>query len=178
MELLETAFIRGQWLIFQVCPMYDTIKPQIPECGFGAQLPPSVGQANPGERPRRRPRRFPSVDDLDSGPTAHLFSPPKSHRSFLRAVQRHKIPQLQLPLQHPVEGEPSLTSLILFPTDREATRVPAVHLVPHPWILAKGRQELLRKNHLISMCSLLRYLSADKSSRDSRGVAVPNCQTH
>ena len=24
MELLETAFIRGQWLIFQVCPMYDT----------------------------------------------------------------------------------------------------------------------------------------------------------
>ena len=51
MELLETAFIRGQWLIFQVCPMYDTIKPQIPECGFGAQLPPSVGQANPGERP-------------------------------------------------------------------------------------------------------------------------------
>ena len=50
MELLETAFIRGQWLIFQVRPTYDTHL-KIPERGFGAELPPKVGQANPGKRP-------------------------------------------------------------------------------------------------------------------------------
>ena len=49
MELLETAFIRGQWLIFQVHLSYNTDL-KIPECGFGAELPPEVGQANPGKR--------------------------------------------------------------------------------------------------------------------------------
>ena len=52
MELLETAFIRGQWLIFQVHAsyMYKT-ELKISERGFGAELPPKVGQANPGKRP-------------------------------------------------------------------------------------------------------------------------------
>ena len=140
MELLETAFIRGQWLIFQVHAPFITLTSKFQNVDLVPNFLPKLDKRIQEKDPEDVHEDFRVWMTWTQGrlPTFSLLQ-----RAIVlscepcRDIRYHNSNFLyNIPLKVTLLN----LSCDVFPSDGEAARVPPVHPVPHPWILAKGYQ--------------------------------------